>query len=387
VSVTAPAGFVAAGISCGIKPSGERDLALVATDDGAPVTTAAVFTANRAPAAPVEVSRDHLEHTVGRAAAVVLNSGNANAATGRSGREDAERTCALVAHHLGCAREEVLVCSTGLIGFPLPMGAVEASVPALVAARSVDGGADAADAARTTDTVSKQVVVRGDGFTVGGMAKGAAMLAPNLATMLAVFTTDAAVDPPTLRASVLAAVEHSFNALSVDGCTSTNDTVAVLAGGRAGPVPEAALASALSRACADLAGQMAEDAEGATRVVRVRVREARSIEDARRAARAVADSQLVKCSLFGGDPYWGRVLSELGAAGVHFDPDLVSIGYGGVVVCEEGVAAPHDEEAVRRHLGGRHVEVVAALGLGSAEASVLTNDLTPAYIDENMRTS
>jgi glutamate N-acetyltransferase/amino-acid N-acetyltransferase len=231
------------------------------------------------------------------------------------------------------------------------------------------------------------VVVEGEGFTVGGMAKGAAMLAPDMATMLAVLTTDALVEPDLLRAALVAAVEDSFNALSVDGCTSTNDTVLVLASGRRAASAEGALVDALGRACGALAAQMAEDAEGATKVVRVRVTGAVSVEEAKRGARRIAESQLVKCSFFGGDPYWGRVVSELGSAGIRFDPDVVEVVYGGTTVAAKGVAVGHDEEAVRQHLAARHVEVVAHLGLGSAEASILTNDLTPAYIDENMRTS
>jgi glutamate N-acetyltransferase/amino-acid N-acetyltransferase len=387
MAVTDPAGFVGAGSHCGIKGDGAPDLALVATADGRPVTTVAVFTSNLATAAPVQVTRSHLQATGGRAAAVVLNSGNANAATGEPGRDDAERMCALVADGLGCATEEVLVCSTGLIGIPLPMAPLEAGIPALVAARSAGGGAAAAEAIRTTDTVRKEVLVEGEGFTVGGMAKGAAMLAPNMATMLAVLTTDAAVDPAQLHAALTDAVANSFNALSVDGCTSTNDTVIVFAGGAAGPADGAAVASALAEACTSLAAQMAEDAEGATKVARVRVTGAASAEDAKRAARKVAESQLVKCSLFGADPYWGRVVSELGTAGVALDPDVVEIAYGGVVVCAKGVAVAHDADAVSVHLQGRRIELSADLGIGEGEATILTNDLTPAYIDENMHTS
>ena len=387
MSVTAPEGFVAAGTHCGIKADGVPDLALVATADGQAVDAAAVFTSNLATAAPVQVSRRHLDTSTGHAAAVVLNSGNANAATGEPGRDDADRMCALVAGELGCQPHEVLVCSTGLIGIPLPMPVIEAGIPPLVAARSADGGAEAAEAIRTTDTVRKEVVVTGPGFTVGGMAKGAAMLAPNMATMLAVLTTDAAADGDALREALTGAVVDSFNALSVDGCTSTNDTVIVLAGGRAGPVDAAALTDAVSEACASLASQMAADAEGATKVARVRVAGAASDDEAKQAARKVAESQLVKCSLFGADPYWGRIVSELGTAGVAFDPDRVEVAYGGVVVCAKGVAMAHDADAVRVHLQGRRIELRADLGLGTGEGVILTNDLTPAYIDENMRTS
>ncbi len=393
MSVTAASGFVAAGVHCGIKDDPQTpDLALVATDPVRPVVAAGVFTSNRATAAPVQVTRAHLAATANRAAAVVLNSGNANAATGESGRADAERTCALVATHLGCQAEEVLMCSTGLIGMPLPMDAVAPGIGPLVLARrdSADAARAAAHAICTTDTVVKEVVVEGPGFTVGGMAKGAAMLAPDMATMLAVLTTDAVVsDPADLQLALKAAVDDSFNALSVDGCTSTNDTVLVLASGDSagGPTDPAALEEALTAACVELAAQMAADAEGATKVVSVRVRGARSVDDARRAARKVAESQLVKCSLYGGDPYWGRIVSELGSSGAGFDPDLVSVAYGDVVVCGNGVAAPHDGAALAAHMAGDRIEITADLGLGGSEASILTNDLTPGYIAENMRTS
>ena len=387
MSVTVPAGFVAAGVACGIKPRGALDLALVATEDGAPVPAAAVFTANLATAAPVQVSRAHLVAGGNHAAAVVLNSGNANAATGEAGRRHAERACELVGERLGCDPSAVLVCSTGLIGIPLPIDAIEQGVVPLVGALSPEGGTQAAEAIRTTDTVRKETLVRGEGFVVGGMAKGAAMLAPNMATMLAVLTTDAAAPAELLAPALADAVAASFNTLSVDGCTSTNDTVIVLANGRGSAATPVALTAALTTACVDLAEQMCADAEGATKVVRVLVRGAASVDDARQAARKVAESQLVKCSLFGADPYWGRIVSELGSAGVAFDPDRVSVAYGTTVVCSGGIATGHDEAAVKDHLAGRHVEVSADLGLGVSEASMLTNDLTHAYIDENAKTS
>jgi len=384
MSVTSPAGFVATGGHCGIKADGVPDLALVATADGRPVPAAAVFTANLATAAPVQVSRRHLEATGGQAAAVVLNSGNANAATGEQGIADAERMCALVAAGLGCEPEQVLVCSTGLIGIPLPMAPIEAGIPSLVGALAADGGSDAAEAIRTTDTVRKEVSVREGDLTVGGMAKGAAMLAPNMATMLAVLTTDAVAEPQALREELQRSVAGTFNCLSVDGCTSTNDTVIVLA---AGTGATGALTIPMTAACSSLAEQMAGDAEGATKTVWVNVRGARSEDEARQSARKVAESQLVKCSLFGADPYWGRIVSELGTAGVAFDPDRVEVAYGGVTVCSKGIAVAHDADAVRVHLQGRNVEITADLGLGDGSAAILTNDLTPAYIDENMRTS
>ncbi|HEX2040857.1 MAG TPA: bifunctional glutamate N-acetyltransferase/amino-acid acetyltransferase ArgJ [Acidimicrobiales bacterium] len=387
MTVTAVDGFVAAGIACGIKESGAPDLALVATADGQPVPAAAVFTANKAKAAPVQVTAAHLAATGGRAAAVVLNSGNANAATGDDGRAKAQRTAELVADELGCLADHVLVCSTGLIGIPLPLEPVEKGVAPLVAARTPDGGPDAARAMMTTDTHPKQALAAAGGITVGGIAKGAAMLAPDMATMLAVLTTDAAVEPDTLHALLRRAVAASFNTLTVDGCTSTNDTVIVLANGRSGVDDDGALQQALTEACSDLAAQMAGDAEGATKVVTVTVSGAASDADAAAAARKVAQSQLVKCSFYGQDPYWGRVVSELGTSGAAFDPDRVAVAYGGVAVCVGGIAAPHDEAAVKAHLAERHVRLDCDLGLGEGTATVLTNDLTHAYIDENMRTS
>jgi glutamate N-acetyltransferase/amino-acid N-acetyltransferase len=387
VSVTAAKGFVAAGVACGIKKDDDLDLAIVATDDHRPVTAVAVFTANKATAAPVQVTRAHLAATGNRAVGVVLNSGNANAATGERGRADAERMCALAAEGLGCQPEEVLVCSTGLIGFELPMGPIERGIPAAVNQLATAGGHEAALAILTTDTHDKQVSVVESGMVVGGMAKGAAMLAPNMATMLAVLTTSAEADVATLQTALQRAVDESFNALSVDGCTSTNDTVILLANGRSGPVPAAVLTDALTRVCCDLAAEMAGDAEGATKVVRVEVSGARSDEEGRRGARAIAESQLVKCSWYGEDPYWGRVVSELGSADIEFDPDRVSVAYNGVMVCEGGVAVAHDSRELARVLAGRHLLVHADLGLGGGAGHVLSNDLTHAYIDENKGTS
>ena len=389
MSVTAPKGFVAAGGSAGIKVGGAPDVAVIATADGRAVPAAGVFTANLATAAPVQVSRDHLVATGGKAAGVVLTSGNANAATGAPGREAAERLCAAVAKGTGSAGDEILVCQTGLIGIPFPIETVEPLLGSIVQTRSGDeeGAHRAARAIMTTDTVPKEAVVRRDGFFVGGMAKGAAMLAPNMATMLAVCTTDAAVDAPTLQKALQEAVAASFNAITVDGATSTNDTVLVLASGRAGTPSSGALSAALSEACGSLAQQMVADAEGATKVAHVCVRGAESDEAAHRAARKVAESMLVQCSLFGEDPYWGRIVSELGSAGSPFDVDRVSVAYGGVVVCAGGVARAHDEGAVAAHMAGRHIQIDCDLGLGPGQAVVLGTDLGYGYIDENRTTS
>jgi glutamate N-acetyltransferase/amino-acid N-acetyltransferase len=390
VSVTAAEGFTANGIASGIKPSGDLDLSLVASVDGRPVAAGAVYTQNKMTAAPVITTNAHLTLTAGRAAAVVLNSGCANAATGQPGLEDARATCAVVAEHLGCRTEEVLVCSTGLIGYSLPMDAITAGVEGLVGGRTADaaGAIAAAEAIRTTDTHRKETVIRGDGFTVGGMAKGAAMLAPDMATMLAVLTTDAAVEPAELTAVLRAAVSDSFNAMSTDGCTSTNDTVLLLASGAAGPPADpAGFAAAVAEACLDLATQMVGDAEGHSKIVTVRVTGALSDDDARAGARAVAESQLVKCSWYGQDPYWGRVASELGSAGIGFEADKVSIRYGDLLVAANGVTVDVDPAAMAAYMAQEHLEVTAHLGLGDGTARILTNDLTHAYIDENRGTS
>ncbi len=396
MSVTAASGFEAGGIACGIKPTGAPDLALVATADRRPVSAAAVFTTNLVQAAPVQISRRHLGG--GQAAAVVLNSGNANAATGERGRRDARRMCELTAESLGCRAQDVLVCSTGLIGVPMPMEPVEAGIPKLAASLAPRGDL-AAEAILTTDTVRKEAQAQveladGTPLTVGGMAKGAAMLAPSMATMLAALTTDAAVDSGVLHEILARAVDSSFHEVSIDGCTSTNDTVLVFANGRAGNEPVVSgsadaslLEEALRDVCSSLAVQMAGDAEGATKLVGITVRGARTRDEARRAARTVAESQLVQCSLNGGDPYWGRVLSELGVSGATFDPEQVEIAYGDVVVCRGGVHADHDEAQLDKVMDERSITITCDLNAGPAQATMRTTDLSHAYIDENRRTS
>jgi glutamate N-acetyltransferase/amino-acid N-acetyltransferase len=399
VSVTAVPGFDAAGVACGIKPNGDPDLALLATHDRRPVAAAGVFTTNLATAAPVQISRAHLRD--GHAAAVIVNSGNANAATGEPGRANARTMCERTGAAIGCATTDVLVCSTGLIGIPLPIDVIAAGIPkaATGLAASPAAGDAAATAMLTTDTVTKQATAvaettDGTRYTVGGMAKGAAMLAPAMATMLAVLTTDAAATPAALHDALDRAVRETFNALIVDGCTSTNDTVLVLANGSAtNPTIDTtgpgfhALVETLSEVCDTLAHAMATDAEGATKLARIVVRGARSGDDARRAARAVAASQLVQCSLYGADPYWGRILSELGASGAHLDPERVDIAYNGITVARAGVAAPHDEDALEQAMGERDIEIACDLHDGMGHAQVRFTDLTHAYIDENRGTS
>lgn len=390
MSVTVPVGFVAGGAACGIKSDGAADLAIVATEGGRAVSAAGVFTTNVACAAPVQVSREHLGN--GRAAAVVLSSGNANAATGEQGRADARRMAELTGVGLGVAATDVLVCSTGLIGYFMPMAALETGIPALCS--DLNGAAAAADAILTTDTVRKEseATVGATNARVGGMAKGAAMLSPAMATMLAVLTTDAAVESPVLVRALAAAVRPTFNSMIVDGSMSTNDTVLVLANGASGTPIESraeihALTDALTDACGSLADQMVRDAEGATKFVRLRVVGARSDAEAAVAARGVAASQLVQCSFNGEDPYWGRILSEVGASGAMFDPERVTIAYGDVVACRAGIDAGPDPDALRAVVTAGEIEVVCDLGAGGGEATVVFTDLSHAYIDENRGTS
>ena len=402
--ITSVPGFKANGLASGIKESGAPDLSMVATVDGAPVTAAGVFTSNLVAAAPVQISRRHLAD--GRAAAVVLNSGNANAATGEQGRANALRMCELTAQALGCATTDVLVCQTGLIGIPMPMDPIESGVPELAGMLSTEplGGLAAAEALMTTDTVPKRTrqpveLPLHQAGTIGGMAKGAAMLAPSMATMLAVLATDVAVAPPVLTRALQTAVASSFNALVVDACQSTNDTVLVLANGALGNEPitatsgfaYAAFVEALTAACADLARQMATDAEGATKCVTLHVRGARNDHEAQLAARQVASSQLVQCSLYGKDPYWGRIVSELGVSGAMFDPEAVEVAYAHrlplVTVCRHGVACDHDATQLAKIMEERDISILCDLHNGNGEATMLFTDLTHAYVDENMGTS
>jgi glutamate N-acetyltransferase/amino-acid N-acetyltransferase len=388
MSVVAPRGFLASGVAAGIKPGDVLDLALVVAANG-PVAAAATFTTNLAAAAPVQVSRAHLQATSGRVGAVILNSGCANAATGVRGLAAANETTAAVASSLGLEESEVLVCSTGLIGPQLPLDALLGALPEAVRSlgEKVEDGDRAARAIMTTDTKPKLVSIEADGFSVGGMAKGAGMIAPNMATMLCVITTDADVDPSELQSALREAVAGSFNALIVDGATSTNDTVIALASGLGVTPSLEALTRVLSEACSSLAEQMAADAEGTSKVATILVSGAASDADAARAARKVAGSLLVKTSLFGSDPYWGRVVSELGSSGASFHLDTVDVRYGGVLVFSGGEEIPHDRRALVAYLSNKSVEISCDLGIGTGAARVVTTDLGHSYIDENMKTS
>jgi glutamate N-acetyltransferase/amino-acid N-acetyltransferase len=378
VSTTAPKGFRAAGVAAGLKSTAAQDVALV-VNDGPDDAAAAVFTTNRFPAAPVQWTRRVLAD--GRARAVVLNSGGANACTGPEGLGDTSTTAEHVAGLLGIGAADVAVASTGLIGVRLPMGKLTAGVTAAAAALSTDGGDDAALAIMTTDSVPKRTVQQRDGWAVGGMAKGAGMLAPSLATMLVVLTTDAVVPADVLQKGLEQATSVSVERVDSDGCLSTNDTVIVMASGASGVTPSAdEVAEALTAACTDLAMQLLSDAEGSTKDIAITVRNAASVTDALTAARACARNNLLKTALFGNDPNWGRVLAAIGTTDAAFEPDRVDVTINGVTVCRGG-AIGDPREGV--DLTGRAITIDVDLGAGDQTATVWTNDLSIAYVHEN----
>jgi glutamate N-acetyltransferase/amino-acid N-acetyltransferase len=378
MSVTTPGGFRAAGVVAGLKASGRPDLALV-VNDGPDTAAAAVFTSNRVAAAPVLWTRQAVSD--GRIAAVVLNSGGANACTGAPGFQDTHATAEHLAAALEVSASDVAVCSTGLIGTRLPMDRLLAGVDVAVKALDSDSGADAADAICTTDTVSKQSEYAGQGFTVGGMAKGAGMLAPALATMLVVVTTDAKADAGVLDEVLRQACRVSFDRVDSDGCMSTNDTVLLMASGASGVEPSTAeLLEAVTAVCVDLAQQLIADAEGASKDVRVEVVNAATEDDALQVARAIARSNLLKCALHGEDPNWGRVLAAVGTTSAAFDPAALDVVMNGVTVCRDS-GVGDDRDLV--DLSARDVHIQVDLKAGSEQAWVLTNDLTAAYVHEN----
>lgn len=383
MSVTAAAGFVASGVGAGIRPSGKPDVALLRSV--APAVGSAMWTLNRVQAAPVVVSRRHLE--LAQPQAVVVNAGVANAATGRAGEEDARATAAHVAEWLGLRAEEVVVLSTGVIGPRLPMEKLLAGVDAAAAALAPDGGPGAAEAILTTDAGPKTAVRAGDGFTVGGMAKGAGMIHPCLATMLAVVTTDYPLEPGEADGFLRPAVEASFNRISVDGDCSTNDAVVLLANGQSAitrdPGTDERFAAAMEEVCSDLARQIVADGEGATVVLEIAVTGASSPAEARAIALRVATSPLVKTAAFGRDPNWGRVLAAAGSAPfnggfAHLDPERLRVSFDGTAVYAAGTPTGLVPE-----LGGASCRIELDLGLGDGDAAYLASDLSYDYVKLN----
>ena len=378
MTVTTPKGFRAAGVVAGLKSTGAKDLALV-VNDGPQHHSASVFTANRCKANPILWSQEVVKDGIVRA--VVLNSGGANCYTGAEGFQTTHAVAEQVAGNLGIGAGDVVVCSTGLIGLANPRQNLLDGVDAAYAGLGTDSGNDAAEAIMTTDSVSKQVVVEGAGWTIGGMAKGAGMLAPQLATMLVVLTTDAAVPAAELDQALRAATRVSFDRLDSDGCMSTNDTVTVMASGASGITPSLPdFTDALTQACTDLAMQLLRDAEGAEHEIAITVLNALSADDAVEVGRSVARSNLFKAAVFGNDPNWGRVLASIGTTQAAFDPADLDVAMNGVWVCKE--STPHaDPDTV--DLKPREVSVTIDLKAGSERATVWTNDLTHAYVHEN----
>ncbi|MWB98939.1 bifunctional glutamate N-acetyltransferase/amino-acid acetyltransferase ArgJ [Agromyces seonyuensis] len=378
MTITAPAGFEAAGIAAGIKQSGNADLALV-VNRGPLDAAAAVFTSNRAQANPILWSKQVIRDGV--VSAIILNSGGANCFTGPQGFQVTHRTAEAVAGALGIGAGDVLVCSTGLIGDQLDGDVLEAGAIAAVAALSDEGGEDAARAIMTTDTKPKTVVVGGQGWSIGGIAKGAGMLAPGLATMLVVLTTDAVLDSAALDEALRAATRVTFDRLDSDGCMSTNDQVTLLASGASGVTPEPAeFVAALTEACRSLALQLQADAEGASHDIAIEVVGAASEDDAVEVGRSVARNNLFKAAVFGNDPNWGRVLAAIGTTTAAFDPYEVDVSMNGVRVCHAGQPDRPREEV---DLTPRAVHVLIELHAGDAAATIWTNDLTHDYVHEN----
>jgi glutamate N-acetyltransferase / amino-acid N-acetyltransferase len=387
--VTTARGFRAAGISAGIKASGGLDLALLVSET--PAHAAAVFTTNKATAAPVVVSREHLSRSGGVARAIVVNSGCANACTGAEGLQAARDTTAVVAQLVGCRDQEVLVASTGVIGVALPMDKIRAGLPAAFRSIAADQGSLAARAIMTTDPFPKeaatQIAIGGAGVAIGGMAKGSGMIEPMMATMLGFVTTDAAVPTPLLDRALREAVDLTFNAITVDGECSTNDCVMLLANGASGVAIDdrgyGAFAAGLTAVCRELALGIVRGGEGATKLVTVNVAGAASPEEARKAAKAIANSPLVKTAIHGGDPNWGRLIAVAGRAGVAFDLERAAVTIGGTVLFEAG--RPHDERApeAANYLKGTDLTVLVDLGVGRASSTVWTCDLSAEYVRIN----
>lgn len=390
--ITLPAGFVASGVACGVKASGDNDLAIVAAENDA--AAAIVTTRNQVVGAPVLWCRKILPSGYGRVRAIVINAGNANACTGAAGHRDAEAMAAETARRLGTTRRKVLVASTGIIGHRLPMAKIRSGIASAAAALGTRNDAAVAQAIMTTDTRAKSAVVQaavaGKKVTVAGIVKGAGMIAPSLATMIAVITTDAAVTPAALHKVLTAAADGSFNTITVDSDTSTSDTVACLASGRAGNKPvtlrsagRRKFAAMLAKVCGELARAVVADSEGATKLIEVVVRRARSASDAEAAAKAVANSPLVKCAMHGCDANWGRVAAAIGKSAAKIDPTRLAIRIAGTCVFSRGAGRKFDAKKLSRALAADVVEIVCDLGLGRAHYTALTCDLSGEYVAIN----
>ena len=390
--ITLAAGFVAAGVKCGIKVSGRNDLAIIAAERDAAV--AVVTTTNQVFGEPVRYVRSILPKGFGLARGMVINSGCSNVCTGPEGFKDATTMAALTAKRLGTTAGKVLVASTGIIGHRLPMTKIRAGIADAAAHLGRDNDTETLHAIMTTDTRDKYAVVQktigGKLVTLGGIVKGSGMIAPSMATMIGVITTDAAIAPPVLYAALKAAVGQTFNAITVDSDTSTSDTVAVFASGAAGNKPIAAgtkefaaFAAALGEVCCHLARSVVVDGEGATKLVEVRVRGARTEAEAFAAGKSVANSPLFKCAIHGGDPNWGRIAAALGKSSARVDPTKLVIGIGGVTIFARGTGKKFNLKKVEQHLKGKEVHVDCDLGLGKGQAAVLTCDLSKEYVAIN----
>lgn len=378
IGITAPQGFVSSGLVAGIKASGNKDMALV-VNQGPEFVAAGVFTRNRVVASPVKLSRKAVED--GQLKAVIYNSGNANACNGKQGDADALEIVEAVASALGVDVSDVAACSTGLIGEPLPMDILRKAIDPLVEGLG-DNGKDSAEAIMTTDLVSKQALVHGDGWSVGAMGKGVGMMAPSLATMLVCLTTDAIVTPEVAQEALVKASATTFNTLDIDGSTSTNDTVLLLSSGASGVKPSVEeFETAVHQACADIADQLQADAEGVTKRVRITVKGATNNEQALNAARTLGRDNLFKCAMFGSDPNWGRTLAAVGMADADMDPENISVYFNGEAVCIESTGTPNAREV---DLSGADIDVVVDLGTGGpGEAFVRTTDLSHDYVEIN----
>jgi len=382
-SVTAPRGFRAAGIAAGLKANGKKDMALIVSNE--PATVAATFTTNQVKAAPVKLSMRHVKN--GKACAIIANSGNANACTGNAGRIHARAMAVAVARRLGCSENRVLVCSTGRIGVSMPIVKVESGIKRLLGILSSRGGATAAEAIMTTDTFAKEIAVQfkagGKTIRVGGIAKGAGMIQPNMATMLCFLTTDAAIPRAALQKALTHAVKHSFNRVTVDGDTSTNDTVILLANGEAGAPPLAKFQEALDFVCLELAKMIVRDGEGVTKFVTINVHGAASDQHAEMAARAVANSVLVKTSWCGGDSNWGRILDAVGYSRARVVEDRVDIAYNGVPAVRRGMATRTPLAKLKKIVAQPTFTIDIHLHLGHGHCTMHTCDLTERYVELN----